>query len=478
MPKAYAKLKAKEIAGNLLNKFAEVLDKKDDDEEKPPPPPPKPSSFSPIASGSSSLMGAAHSLVDSFNTLKIRPSADTPAAAGGFVGGFHPGYSLPGNSVSPPPLHHASSAPPPTMPAPFVPPASPQQSLTMQMALRPELDTAPPRPSSAPITSPVQSQANALATPSKPKPNASKPSASKPSAKPSTPQRPSKPQATSSGSSSTPSTPNGKEPKEGQVQCSGTTKKGERCTRMVKTSPALSSKIDCDSDDEAPLEAFCFQHTKEILQGPSGCYARKNGEWFEFNGTYLTYYQAKPSNSFIDWIPAYLSHETQLSLRIEMERARSLSDVDGYIYTFEIRDDDDSDTVKLKVGRAVNLTKRIDEWSKQCGSKEQVLRGYYPHPEDDHDAQTSLMKGRVRAGEKAPCCHRLERLIHLELADLALTQVYLDPEWPHIEVDPSPTPSSGKRNASKKNCIYECCCTINNGIVPFNYNMIVPSDQL
>lgn len=65
-------------------------------------------------------------------------------------------------------------------------------------------------------------------------------------------------------------------------------------------------------------------------------------------------------------------------------------------------------TVKLKVGRAVNLVKRIDQWGKQCGSKEQVLRGWYPGTVDGEDGNDgSLMKGRVTAGEKAAWCHRL-----------------------------------------------------------------------
>jgi len=64
--------------------------------------------------------------------------------------------------------------------------------------------------------------------------------------------------------------------------------------------------------------------------------------------------------------------------------------------------------VKLKVGRAVNLTKRMDQWSKQCGSKEQVLRGFYPGGVDAADlSETSLLKGRIQAGEKGPACHRL-----------------------------------------------------------------------
>jgi hypothetical protein len=109
------------------------------------------------------------------------------------------------------------------------------------------------------------------------------------------------------------------------------------------------------------------------------------------------------------WIPPYLQAETQVSLRVEMEKTRSQSDVEGYIYTFEIREPSETETIKLKVGRAVNLVKRIDQWGKQCGSKEQVLRGFYPgtvEPDEDGN-EGSLMKGRVKAGEKGPWCHRL-----------------------------------------------------------------------
>jgi len=124
---------------------------------------------------------------------------------------------------------------------------------------------------------------------------------------------------------------------------------------------------------------------------------------------------------YLDWIPSYLHPDTQVSLRVEMEKSRSQSDVPGYIYTFEIRgmlvplstefiykkasESEEGDTIKLKVGRAVNLVKRIDQWGKQCGSKEQVLRGFYPGSVEPDEA--SLMKGRVVAGKQGPWCHRL-----------------------------------------------------------------------
>lgn len=138
-----------------------------------------------------------------------------------------------------------------------------------------------------------------------------------------------------------------------------------------------------------------------------------------------------------------------------MTKAPSAADVSGFIYTFEIRgelrpgvsnneilisraDESDPDNIHLKVGRAVNLTKRLDQWDKQCGTKqrEHIIRGWWPGTVDDSgDAVTSggLLKGKVIAGEKGAYCHRLERLIHLELGDLVLSQQYLDPQFPKID---------------------------------------------
>ena len=86
--------------------------------------------------------------------------------------------------------------------------------------------------------------------------------------------------------------------------------------------------------------------------------------------------------------------------------------------------------IELKVGRAVNLVKRIDQWGKQCSSHEQVLRGWWPGTveEDEH----TLMKGRVKQGDQGKFCHRLEKLVHLELADLSINEAYLISGFPNI----------------------------------------------
>ncbi|EPQ58570.1 DUF1766-domain-containing protein [Gloeophyllum trabeum ATCC 11539] len=106
-----------------------------------------------------------------------------------------------------------------------------------------------------------------------------------------------------------------------------------------------------------------------------------------------------------------------------MERARSAADEPGYIYAFEILPP--AKHIHLKVGRATNPVKRLDQWSKQCGSREQVLRGYWPWGD-------GAMRGRLQVGPPGPWCHRVERLVHLELGDLAAGMVYLDPGWPGV----------------------------------------------
>ena len=108
-----------------------------------------------------------------------------------------------------------------------------------------------------------------------------------------------------------------------------------------------------------------------------------------------------------DYIPSYLQPETRAALRVEMEKPISTKDEPGFIYCFELHDSKDPDHVHLKVGRAVSLNKRIDQWTKQCPSKEPVLRGWYPGPDGDN-TQVSLLRGTVDPGKPGKHCHRLE----------------------------------------------------------------------
>ncbi|KAF9792246.1 hypothetical protein BJ322DRAFT_1097464 [Thelephora terrestris] len=226
-----------------------------------------------------------------------------------------------------------------------------------------------------------------------------------PASQPSTPAKPGaspRPIEKRERRSSEPTSPSDEKIVQLEAQCSAQTKTGKRCTRVVKVGPPLAI-VHPDAKD---VERFCFQH-------------EKNG---------------------LNWIPSYLNTDTQAALRSEMSKLPSAADVAGYIYTFEIRDESDPDHIHLKVGRAVNLTKRLDQWDKQCGTKqrEHIIRGWWPGTvEASNDVVNggSLLKGKVVAGDKGAYCHRLERLIHLELGDLVLSRQYINPAFPKLDAD-------------------------------------------
>jgi hypothetical protein len=111
------------------------------------------------------------------------------------------------------------------------------------------------------------------------------------------------------------------------------------------------------------------------------------------------------------------------------------------------------------------------EWQKQCKSVEQRLRGHWPGgledgPPDDAEAfHASTSEGSVNSGPKGPLCHRVERLVHLELADLVVNEQYLDPDFMLCR-GTSTVPSSprialrshaGKRNFPRHQCS-GCTC--------------------
>ena len=109
-----------------------------------------------------------------------------------------------------------------------------------------------------------------------------------------------------------------------------------------------------------------------------------------------------------------------------MDSPISKSDEDGYIYAYELRDPKSAGDFNIKVGRAVNLVKRIHQWTKLCESKEPILRGWYPGPDDGDVTNISLRKGQVQAGAKGKHCHRLERKHNAETAPLRANVVQQD----------------------------------------------------
>ncbi|CDO68862.1 hypothetical protein BN946_scf185000.g5 [Trametes cinnabarina] len=223
-----------------------------------------------------------------------------------------------------------------------------------------------------------------------------------------------------------------------KVQCCATTKQDKQCTRMVPVTTPLSLL----SGEDEPH--YCRQHIKNAF----------------IDVKFRSRKDPSIEVMYSDWIPDYLQESTKTALRDKMQAKASPADEPGYIYAYEIDDASNPDVVHIKVGRAVKLTKRLAEWDKQCQSKLTHLLGFWPMSRDAE--QNGMMRGRVQVGDPGPYCHRVERLVHLELADLALNAPYLDPDFPNVKGDGGNTP---RRLNSKGPC--PDCGTVHKEIFTF-----------
>ncbi|KAJ5968715.1 hypothetical protein N7501_004963 [Penicillium viridicatum] len=96
-------------------------------------------------------------------------------------------------------------------------------------------------------------------------------------------------------------------------------------------------------------------------------------------------------------------------------------------------------TLRLKIGRTSNVHRRLAEWSKQCSYDLTLIR-YYPYTPSSSSSSSPArgapsQNNRNRApsaslvaGRKVPHVHRVERLIHLELAALRVRDLGQCPE--------------------------------------------------
>ncbi|KEF61624.1 uncharacterized protein A1O9_03192 [Exophiala aquamarina CBS 119918] len=73
-------------------------------------------------------------------------------------------------------------------------------------------------------------------------------------------------------------------------------------------------------------------------------------------------------------------------------------------------------TILLKIGRAANVHRRMSQWTKQCGQNINLIR-YYPYTSSNPKAHALSTSNSLVQGRKVPHVHRVERLIHLELAE-------------------------------------------------------------
>jgi len=83
--------------------------------------------------------------------------------------------------------------------------------------------------------------------------------------------------------SSEPPSPSDEKKDQSEIQCSGQTKAGKRCTRLVKIGPPLAI-VHPDAKD---VERFCFQHVRDVFS-QSGFYLKRKeqAEFIKFEGTY------------------------------------------------------------------------------------------------------------------------------------------------------------------------------------------------
>ncbi|EJF56433.1 hypothetical protein BD309DRAFT_878036 [Dichomitus squalens] len=184
-----------------------------------------------------------------------------------------------------------------------------------------------------------------------------------------------------------------------KVQCSGVTHRDVRCSRLVPTSTVTPYP------NAADLPFYCEDHLQQGLAGTHFKCLRFPGEVRPFNA----------------YIPPYVEDITEVYLRETLRKPPSQSDTWGYLYALLILD--------ASVGRTNQLNRRYSEHLRNCPSLHPVLLGYYP-PNPDESPE-DLAAGRIKPGRMVPYVQRLERLVHLELADVAVNAPYLSPTLPH-----------------------------------------------
>lgn len=67
-------------------------------------------------------------------------------------------------------------------------------------------------------------------------------------------------------------------------------------------------------------------------------------------------------------------------------------------------------TILLKIGRAANVQRRLNQWTRQCGYNLSIVR-YYPY----QSASSTSVNEVLKSPRKVPNAHKVERLIHIEL---------------------------------------------------------------
>lgn len=80
-------------------------------------------------------------------------------------------------------------------------------------------------------------------------------------------------------------------------------------------------------------------------------------------------------------------------------------------------------SILLKIGRASNVQRRMNEWSRQCNHTLSLLRYYPYHPSFSSPSPSPSHPSTnppLPTPRKVPHAHKIERLIHLELGELRI----------------------------------------------------------
>lgn len=133
-------------------------------------------------------------------------------------------------------------------------------------------------------------------------------------------------------------------------------------------------------------------------------------------------------------IPDDLDAGTASALMVELSRPYADAEEPGYIYIFQLTPHghparplvdpfavtgatgrSSRRTMLLKIGRAANVQRRINEWQRQCGHDIEVLR-WYPYLSVTNSSKSTA----PQPPRPTPHCRRVERLVHLELSGMSL----------------------------------------------------------
>ncbi|KAL5528975.1 hypothetical protein ACEPAG_4949 [Sanghuangporus baumii] len=191
----------------------------------------------------------------------------------------------------------------------------------------------------------------------------------------------------------------------------------------------------------------------------AGFYTSTKGKWVKYS----------------DFIPGYLQWETQLVLRREMTKPVSESDEYGYVYAYLIEDEDMPFILRIKIGRTVDVQARLNTWKRVCGKTNLKLVGWYPGNIEDENLGANLSrKNHFKPGERGKYCHRLERLVHIELADLVMHTPYLNTDLSSaITITGPPRSQTGRPSPlalnvlQKANATCGSCKKVHREIFPF-----------